>query len=88
MAEVTTVPHPTPPPISTTFPQEIEVSLVLKVAVADQEERDSWLEAGTNVIAIDALADVFDIFVDNDISLVSVNNLTQQQIKLALQARP
>ena len=64
------------------------VVLVLKVAVADQEERDSWLEAGTNVIAIDALADVFDIFVDNDISLVSVNNLTQQQIKLALQARP
>jgi hypothetical protein len=81
------VPHPTPTPVSTAFPQEIEVTLILKLTVDSQEARDIWLESGTNVIQIDALADIFDIFSNEGINLNSLNSLTLPQIQNALNKR-
>jgi hypothetical protein len=81
------VPHPTPTPVSTVFPQEIEVTLILKLTVGSQEKRDDWLEPGTNVIQIYALADVFDILGNDGVILNSLNGLTLSQIQNALNTR-
>ncbi len=87
MPESINVPHPAPAVVSTTFPQEIEVTLVLKLTVEDQDERDEWLEPGTFVIKPDALADVFDIFDINYSPINSINNFTKAQLQAILQAR-
>jgi hypothetical protein len=63
-----------------TFPQQITVN--------DQKERDSWLVPGTTSAALDAIADVMDIFCCNTEFLIEyVNNLTYAQIQKALSDR-
>jgi hypothetical protein len=79
--EITTSPEPV-------FPQEIEVTFVLKLTVEDQTERDYWLETGTTNVTLDAAADIMDMLCDNCAAgLESVNGLTYTQIHQALAKR-
>jgi hypothetical protein len=67
------------------FPQLIEVTLTLKVAVHDQAERDYWLDPNTGAATLDAVADFTDVINDNySAELVSVNGLTYAQIQQAI----
>ena len=74
---------------STIFPQEITVSLSLKVKVQDQEARDYFLNSETNAAAVSFIADVFDMMAftnnpDGD-NILTINNLTQTQVQQILQ---
>jgi hypothetical protein len=78
---VTASPNPT-------FPQQIEVTLTLKLNVDNEAQRNYWLEKGTTNVTLDAVADVMDMFCDNfGVSLESVNGLTNTQIQQAFAKR-
>lgn len=68
------------------FPQEIEVTLVLRVCVNDQEARDYWLNPNTGSASIATLADVRDMFSFDgmDESIITINNLTKEQVQQIL----
>jgi hypothetical protein len=68
------------------FPQEIEVTLTLKVRVTDQESRDYWLNPQTGEPSIGMIADVNDALFswNEENNMVSINNLTEAQIQQIL----
>jgi hypothetical protein len=71
-----------------TFPQEIEVTFILKLTVEDQTEHDYWLETGTINATLNAVADMSDMLSDSCAYPVdAVNNLTHEQIQQALAKR-
>jgi hypothetical protein len=71
-----------------TFPQQVEVTITLKLTIDDQAERDYWLEPSTSTATLDVVADVMDILSDSCGYYVdAVNNLTHEQILQALAKR-
>lgn len=75
------------PPVapSTTYPQEITVTLKLKLSVNDPDERDSYLtDSGTSRTGF--LADVIDSFMPYDSEkLLTANDLTGAELQTAMQ---
>jgi imidazole glycerol phosphate synthase subunit HisF len=72
-------------PVSTTFPQEINIPLTLTIRVNSQEDRDMYLIPGTNKVHIGVLADVFDNFLSYSVEeLLNVNGVPYEEIKRQL----
>jgi hypothetical protein len=69
------------------FPQEIEITLILKLTVETQEERNNWLEPETKVIQIDALADIKDILECDGLNINTINGFTGEQLQNILNNR-
>lgn len=78
------------------FPQEITISLEVKILVNSQDELDYYLQAnsdptapvGSTQLAPTFIADFIDINGDQiNGQLVSVNGLTPEQIKKALEKK-
>ena len=66
-----------------TFPTEIEVTLKLKVIVANPDEA-SYYTAHDNAVVI---ADLYDMLADSTVGqLISINGLTAENAKKKLQA--
>ncbi len=78
------MPESTTKQTNLSFPQEIEVTITLKVRVQDQEARDYWLNPETGAVSIDTLADVLDYYDWNDENMVSINNFTRIQLQQIL----
>lgn len=75
------------PAVSTVFPQEIEVTLTLKLTMINQLERDYWLEPSTTNVTLDAVADIFDILGDSNVAPKSINGYTYSQLQQAMAER-
>jgi hypothetical protein len=80
------MPEPLSSQQSTVFPQEITVSLSLKVKVEDQEARDYFINSETNAAAVSFIADVFDMLGFGHEDVLTINNLTQTQVQHILQS--
>jgi hypothetical protein len=78
---------PVVPVLSAIYPQEIEIPFKLRILVSSREERDQWLDASTNSVSTDAIADILDVLIDEDIIILSINNLTREQLQKILSER-
>ena len=76
-------PLATETPTVETFPQELTLSLTVKLSVADAEEKNLYIEKETGAVALTTLADLFDILADCGWCVTSINNLTHAQIRAA-----
>ena len=70
------------------MPQEIEVTLKLKIKVEEADDASYYLDATTNEATPSFIADFFDEFEDSYAasSLLTVNDKTREQVAEALQA--
>jgi len=77
---------PTPAPNTETFPQEVEVSISLKLKVYDQDGKNYVLDPTTQSASVSFLVDLYDIMIDADFGILSLNSLAWEQIKEKLLA--
>jgi hypothetical protein len=76
-------------PIPETFPQDIEVPLVLKFQVSNSEQKEYFLHPETKAVDIQFIADLFDVMQDNFYnSPIQINNLTCEQIRVIFRQQP
>lgn len=69
------------PAVSTIYPQELEIPFKFHILANSPEERDQWFDTGTNNVSVDAIADIFDVLTDEGFTILSINNLTRQQLQ-------
>ena len=74
---------------ATSFPQEIEVTLKLRLKVEDQEDRDYWIDPQTGELSVSCIADMFeDVNGGGEVEvLISVNGITHPQMRALLNSK-